>query len=96
MAIDVIKQQMTGILSDVGVVGWLVLGIYAALFGVKVILSIREFNIKKRNRNRRAREKEIRRLRSDISYSRRMRFYEARTNYYNRRARLYSGRRGRW
>ena len=93
MGIDLIRQTLFDVISDLGIVGWMVLGVYVSIFGLNVILRIREFNIKRRNRNRRQREKEIRRLKSDISYNRRMSFYEARTNYYNRRSVLFSGSR---
>ena len=54
MILQTIKDTFSSLLSDVGMVGWLVIGLYVVLFSMRVFLKVISIKRARINRMRRA------------------------------------------
>lgn len=59
MVLDIIKESLSDLVADLGFMGWLVIGIYAAIFGFSIFRMIIESKASERRQEVRARIDEI-------------------------------------
>lgn len=90
MILQTIKDTFSSLLTDVGVVGWLVIGLYIVVFSMRILLKVIDFRRAKINKRIRQRQRDINKLKRDVYLRRRNEYYAARTAY------LRSRTRGRW
>ena len=90
MILQTIKDTFSSLLTDVGVVGWLIVGLYIAIFSMRIFLKIIDFRRAKINRRIRQRQRDINKFTRDVYWRRRNDYYAARTAYFRSRTR------GRW
>ena len=87
MILQTIKDTFSSLLTDVGVVGWLVIGLYIVGFSMRIILKVIDFRRARINRRIRQRQRDINKLRRDVYWRRRNDYYAARTTYFRSRTR---------
>lgn len=90
MILEVIKETFVSVMRDVGVVGWLIVGLYIAIFSMRILLKVIDFRRARINRRIRQRQRDINKLKRDVYWRRRNDYYAARTAYFRSRTR------GRW
>ena len=87
MILEVIKETFVSVMRDVGVVGWLVIGLYVVLFLMRVFLKVIDFRRERINRRISQRQRDINKLRRDVYWRRRNDYYAARIAYFRSRTR---------
>jgi len=87
MILQTIKDTFSSLLTDVGVVGWLVIGLYVVVFSMRILLKVIDFRRARINRRIRQRQRDINKLKRDVYWRRRNDYYVARTAYFRSRTR---------
>lgn len=59
MIVDILKQQFSSLLDEMGVIGWAVIGCYVAIFTVGIIIKTLDSKAKRQKANMSARKDEI-------------------------------------
>lgn len=87
MILQTIIDTFSSLLTDVGIVGWLVIGLYVVLFSMQILLKVIDFRRARINRRIRQRQRDINKLKRDVYWRRRNDYYAARTAYFRSRTR---------
>lgn len=87
MILQTIKDTFSSLLTDVGVVGWLIVGLYIVIFSMRILLKVIDFRRAKTNRRIRQRQRDINKLKRDVYWRRRNDYYAARAAYFRSRTR---------